>query len=94
MNAQTEQTELQSWLRAKRGRGVWLAKRLDTNPGYVRQLAARWRGAVPSPEMAARIEIETDGAVRAESMRPGANYVRRRGRIIACELPARVASDG
>jgi DNA-binding transcriptional regulator YdaS (Cro superfamily) len=47
-----------------------LAKALNTNPQYLRQIATRFRGRTCSPKFALRIEQATDGAVRKETLRP------------------------
>jgi DNA-binding transcriptional regulator YdaS (Cro superfamily) len=51
-------------------RRAQLARDLGTDPVYLWQLAKRWRNKRPSPDMARRIEVATDGAVTKESLRP------------------------
>ena len=46
-----------------------LAKKLNTSPAYLRQIATRFRGRTCSPRFAIRIEKATDGLVSRESLR-------------------------
>lgn len=47
-----------------------LAKKLNTSPVYLRQIATRFRDRTCSPRFAIRIEEASDGQVSRESLRP------------------------
>lgn len=42
------------------GRRVALAEACGTSPDYLWQIATRWKGRKPSPELATRIEAESE----------------------------------
>lgn len=49
---------------------------LRMSPIYLWQLATSWQGRRPSPELSARIERATGGAVRCEELRPDIPWTR------------------
>jgi len=70
--------DLRSYLdSAQRGERKRLAAVLRTSPAYLSQIAAGFRAA--GAELAARIEAGTEGAVRAEELRPDIDWAALRG---------------
>lgn len=63
---------------AQRGERNRLAAALGTSPVYLSQIATGFRAA--GTELAARIEAETDGVVRAEELRPDIDWAVIRGK--------------